>query len=330
MNILIVGLGSIGRRHLSNIVSLGYADISVVTRSGAAPLNSQVKHSYKTVAEALANDEFDAAVVCTPTAFHLDTVLPLLDAGVERIYLEKPVSHNLEGVDSLLNRTASSSSTIIVGYDLHFDPGLLKVKALLDQSVIGNVISVNAAVGQYLPDWRPDEDYRKGMSARKETGGGVLLDLVHEFDYLYWLFGQVSHIGCITKNSGTLEIETEDVADVMLKFQNGISGTIHLDYLQPALVRNCMITGSNGTIFWNLAASEVRWIARGKEEHAYSYQGFNRNDRFVNIISAFLSDIADARLTSLLHGVESLKMAVNAKKASEQETIIHLNDIMAY
>lgn len=328
MEIIIVGLGSIGTRHLNNTLLLGFKNVSVVSRRGILPDVYGHLQVFKTVEDAINNKKFDTAIVCTPTAYHLTTLNPLLDAGVKNIYLEKPVSHSLEGLDSLMRRSEEAGCRIVVGYDLHFDPGLLKVKDLLALQEIGQIVSVNAQVGQYLPDWRPQEDYRLGMSAKVATGGGVMLDLIHEFDYLYWLFGGLSHIGCFKKNSGALEIETEDIAEVLLRFRSGIIGSIHLDYLQQKLVRNCLITGSTGSIFWNLAACEVKWINAQKDEQFFSYSSFNRNDRFVSIMNAFLNDPDDKGLTSLQQGVESLKMVVAAKRASANEQIIRLENII--
>jgi predicted dehydrogenase len=205
---------------------------------------------------------------------------------------------------------------------LHFDPGLQKVKELLGQKAIGEVISVNAQVGQYLPDWRPAEDYSKGMSARKETGGGVMLDLVHEFDYLLWLIGSVVTVACQYRNSGALNIETEDVADVLLKFVSGVTGTIHLDYLQQKLVRNCLFTGSKGSITWNLATSKVNWINSKKEESEFDYKSFERNDRFIEIMKTFLEDKNDYRLTTFQQGIDSLKLVLAAKKSSDQNEFV--------
>jgi predicted dehydrogenase len=194
----------------------------------------------------------------------------------------------------------------------------------LKQDAIGKVVSVNAQVGQYLPDWRPAEDYRKGMSAKRETGGGVMLDLVHEFDYLYWLIGDIKMIAAKYSNSGALEIETEDAAEVLLSFVNGASGTIHLDYLQRKLVRNCLITGYKGSIKWNLAENIVWWINADKQEDEFNYSGYERNDRFLAIMKSFLTTPADERLTTLQQGMESLRWVLAAKQSSEQNTFIDM------
>ena len=288
-----------------------------MSRSGILPDAFSSLQVYTSLQQALSEQNFDAAIVCTPTAMHTEAARQLLLAKIPNIYIEKPVSHSLNGMSELLSLAKQYTNNIVVGYDLHFDPGMQKVKKLLEEEVIGKVVSVNAQVGQYLPDWRPHEDYRQGMSAKIATGGGVMLDLVHEFDYLLWLFGKVKSIACQYTNSGALEIETEDASDVLIRFQNGIIGTIHLDYLQPKLVRNCMITGSNGTLFWNLATSTVKCITTDKTEQEYSYQGYERNNRFVEIMTAFLQNDDDTRLTNLEQAIESLKLVVAAKNSAE-------------
>jgi predicted dehydrogenase len=324
LKILLIGPGSIGTRHLRNILQLGYTDITVVSRSGVLPAEFSAMKVYSDVAGALASSSFDTAILCTPTALHTSDLLQLLTAKVRNIYIEKPVSHSIENLDEIVALAKSYSNNIVVGFDLHFDLGLLKIKELLSKETIGKLVSVNAQVGQYLPDWRPHEDYRNGMSAKRKTGGGVMLDLVHEFDYLLWLCGSVKKVGCFFNNSGALTIETEDIAEVLLSFESGVIGTIHLDYLQQKLVRNCMITGYNGSIFWDIAENKVRWINKEKEEQEYNYKGYERNDRFVNIMKAFLENAADERLTDLNKGIESLKLVLAAKHSSENNVFVQL------
>ena len=332
MKILIVGLGSIGARHLRNILHLGYTDVSIVSRSGILPIEFSSLSVYSTLTEALSSSHFDAAVICTPTALHSADVKKVLAAKIPSVYIEKPVSHSLEEVNDLLTLSQSYACTVVVGYDLHFDKGLQKVKQLLEEDAIGKVVSVNAQVGQYLPGWRPQQDYRIGMSAKKETGGGVMLDLVHEFDYLQWLLGTPLLVACQYANTGTLEIETEDVCEVLVRFKNGAVGTIHLDYLQRELVRNCMITGSTGTIWWNLADRKVEWINENKVKQIFSYDNFERNDRFIEIMQSFLEQKEDTRLTNLESGIESLRWVMAAKYSAENRVFVNIKtfDSLAY
>jgi predicted dehydrogenase len=325
VNILLVGLGSIGQRHLRNILGLGHNSVTIVKRSGVLPPEFQQLKVFTTIDEAVAVSKYNAAIICTPTAQHIADLERILAANIPSIYLEKPISHNYNGIEKVQQLISAYSPFIVVGYDLHFDPGMQKVKQLLQSNTIGNVISVNAQVGQYLPDWRPYEDHTHGMSAKKETGGGVMLDLVHEFDYLYWLFGKADRIACQYSNSGFLKIETEELAEVLIKFANGIIGTIHLDYLQRKLVRNCMITGTNGSIFWDLASSQVKWIDTTKQEHVFSYSGFERNERFIQIMTSFLNKEESDLLTTFDDALQSLQMVLAAKQSAEQNVFIQVN-----
>lgn len=324
-----VGLGSIGTRHLKNIIEIGYANISIVSRKEYLTDEFNKLKKYSTIQEATLSDHFDTAIICTPTSKHVSDVKQLIQGHIQNIYIEKPVSNTLDEINQLLKLSIASKTKIVVGYDLHFDPGLQKVKQVLKENAIGKILSINAIAGQYLPDWRPNQDYTKGMSAKKNSGGGVMLDLVHEFDYLYWLLGKADTIAAHYMHSAALNIETEDVAEVLLKFKNGALATIHLDYLQPQLVRNCLVTGSSGSIFWDLSANNVRWVNQQKQSFEYSYKEFQRNDRFKAIMKAFLDGMQDDRLTSLQEGIESLKMVLAAKRSSENQVFVQMDKFPA-
>ncbi len=323
MKILLAGAGSIGKRHLQNLLALGYNNISVIT-SSILPLELSHLNTFKTFAEAFDRQSFDTAFICTPTSKHIAGLFELLHQKVENIYIEKPLSHNGENIQAVLDLAASYGNNIVVGYDLHFDPGIQRVRELIQQNIIGKIVSVNAFVGQYLPHWRPNEDHRKGMSARRETGGGVLLDIVHEFDYLCWLTGKVEAVAAWYLNSGTLEIETEDSADVLLKFSGGATGCVHLDYLQQSMIRYFILTGTKGTITCNLANKSVNWITEKGITGEFTYTAFERNDRFKAIIQTFLENKKDERLTSLQDALQSLQVVLAAKYSSDNSCIVNM------
>lgn len=326
MNILLAGAGSIGTRHLNNLFSLGCSDITVVNHNKKIVKHQPCKQllSFGEIEKGF----YDAAIVCTPTSMHIDHTKTLIRSDIPRIYLEKPVGNNYKKALELKEDIDQKNVFIKVGYDLRYDLGLQKVKELISTGAIGRIISVNAFVGQYLPDWRPSQDYKKSMSAKKDAGGGVLLDLAHEFDYLYWLLGEVDTIACNYNNTGTLEIETEEVAEVLLKFKSGVIGTIHLDYLQPQLVRNCRITGSEGMIYWNLVESKVTMINYLKEEIVFDYKGFERNDRFIKSMNDFLQGVNDDRTVGYNEGLESLKLTEAAKFSSENNVFVKLDSFV--
>ncbi|HSF52825.1 MAG TPA: Gfo/Idh/MocA family oxidoreductase [Algoriphagus sp.] len=319
--IVIIGLGSIGTRHFNNLKTLGYQNIALVSSKLIKPKEWDGYEVFPNLELALEAYPFSHAFVCSPTAFHVDQLKLLVQARVPKIYLEKPVSHNFNDLEQF-KTTSENGVQIIVGYDLHFDPGLTMVKKLLSENAIGKVYSANAFVGQYLPDWRPYEDHRKGMSASIERGGGVMLDLIHEFDYLLWLMGKAASVTAIYQKNEELEIETEDVADVLIKFESGVTGTIHLDYHQRVLIRNCVFTGSLGTIKWDLAARTVVLIGENKEEIRYNFSTFERNDRYLEIVKTFMEEYSDDRICTFEQGLESLQLVIAAKISSQSNSII--------
>lgn len=321
MKIILKGFGSIGKRHCANLIHLGFKDIVIISSKVDLGEDFEDIIVYSHLKEALDKHQFTHGFICSPTAFHIDDLKAFLDAGIPSIYLEKPISHNLEGIASILG-ALKPNTKIVVGFDLHFDPGLIKVKELLDSKLLGFSYSANAFVGQYLPDWRPYEDHRKGMSASKEKGGGVMLDLVHEFDYLRWLLGNPRKIVSFYQNNPQLEIETEDLADVLIQFENGSNASIHLDYHQRKLIRYCIITCEKGTIKWDLAEKKVVVTHHNDSFQEYDFSNFDRNDRYIKIASAFMTNADDWRLTSFNEGLISLKMVLDSKRSSELEEVI--------
>lgn len=316
MNILLIGLGSIGTRHSNNLISLGYKNISIVSRREQLPQAFSSCMHFKTLKDALQYQTYDAAIICTATTQHANQLMHLLKHRIKLIYVEKPISNSLEHIETIKQLADSYANKIVVGFDLHFDPGMQKTKELLQSNAIGKIISVNAFVGQYLPQWRPYEDHRKSVSAKKETGGGVLLDLIHEFEYLYRLFGEANSVTCHATNTGILEIETEESADVLLKFKSGVTGTVHLDYWQQQLIRYAIITGTEGTITWNIAEKFVQYINKDCSAEKFSFANAERNDRFLTVIKNFLEEKDDVRFSTLEDGIKSLEIVLAAKRSA--------------
>lgn len=327
MKILVIGFGSIGKRHTENILSLGYHDVAVISNKEKLDEKFKAVKIYKTIANAFAENFFDAAFICTPTSKHIADLLLLLNYKVPNIYLEKPVSNDYSFIDEAIAQSNSYNAAITVGYDLHFHPCLQKAKELINAKAIGKIISVNAFAGQHLSQWRPYEDYTQGTSAKKETGGGVLLDLIHEFDYLYWLLGDVETVMCNTINTGTLKIETEEAADVLLKFASDIIGSVHLDYLQPQLMRYCIFTGEQGNININLTENKVSTNINGTK-NIFDFSDHVRNNRFISIADSFLQNKNRHLQTTLSEGLKSLQIVLAAKRSTQTGCSVNIKDVV--
>ncbi len=257
---LVVGCGSIGRRHLRNLRSLG-----VDRLLGVDPLADRrdlVGAEFGATTFATLEDAWAASpsivFVTSPSALHVEVAVEAARRGCH-LFIEKPVSHvNDAALSELADEVRERRLVSLVGCNLRFHPGLRKLKGVLGAGLLGRVVSARAQFGQYLPDWHPWEDYRRGYSARRDLGGGIVLDAIHEFDYLRWLFGEVDMVAGFAGHLSHIEIDTEDTASAVLRFRNGTLGELHVDYVQRTYSRSCEVVGDRGTAIWDFRAREVR------------------------------------------------------------------------
>jgi predicted dehydrogenase len=267
MRFVVLGAGSIGRRHLANVIALGHTIAAVHDPDGARLLEAGRLAGGGAVlttreAEALAV-EADVVLVCSPPVLHVAQARAAVARG-RHVLVEKPLSHTLDGVDALVAETAAAGRTLMVGCNLRFLPSLRLVKRLLSEGRVGTPLSARASFGYYLPYWRPQADYARGYAARRTTGGGVILDAIHELDYLRWLLGEPREVFCYADTLSRLDLDTEDSADILLRFTDGVVGNVHLDYLRRAYHRSCEVIGEDGVIAWDYVSQRVR--VHGKED----------------------------------------------------------------
>jgi predicted dehydrogenase len=214
---LIIGYGSIGKRHASVLAHLGSL-VSLVSSQ-----NIKEFPCHKTVELALANDNFDNVIIATPTSMHYNVLQVLIEckyAGL--ILVEKPLYAQVQAI------ALASENQVFVAYNLRFHALFFEAKKLLMDEVL---ISFSVHVGQYLPTWRKDSDYRKSYSAKSIQGGGVLRDLSHELDYSLWFCGPCIEVTAIGGKFSALEIDSEDTYSILMRCENCPIVTIQMDYL---------------------------------------------------------------------------------------------------
>lgn len=285
---LVVGSGSIARRHLNNLRSLlPDAEVGCVSASGRRLADG----------ETVANTQFpsldaalgwapDLAVIASPAPLHLAHACRFLDVNIP-VLIEKPLSDSWGRVREVAALLARHQERIEVAYNLRFLSSARRMKALIEESRVGQILSLRVDVGQYLPDWRPQADYRRQVSASRSLGGGVLLELSHELDYVNWLFGRFDRVFCVTANSGQLEIDVEDSADILLS-RDGLTAQIHLDFLQRRASRSCKVIGSTGTLHWDLIANRITLDSASGEEVLFSDPTVDRNDMYIEQLHGFI------------------------------------------
>ena len=276
----------------------------------------------------------DAVIIANPTAFHLDIAIPAAKQGCH-LFIEKPINHTLDRIDALLRAVGIGRGKVFTAFQFRFHPGLNKINALIDYqglqrtksqpSAIGRPLSFRVQWGEYLPSWHPWEDYRKGYSARAELGGGVVLTLSHPFDYLRWFFGEVESLWAFTGKSSDLEVNVEDTAEIGLRFENGVIGSVHLDYVQRPPVHMLEIIGTKGTIRWNSSDGDV-WVY-SDDSGVATYPAppkFERNELFLAEMQHFIEVVQGKvePLCTLDDGIKALEIALGVHESALEGQMI--------
>jgi len=327
MKFLIAGLGSIGRRHFRNLLTLGESDILLYrTQRSSLPDDELAGFPVETDLQAALAHNPQAVIISNPTSLHLEVAIPAAEAGCS-ILLEKPVSHTLEGLERLELALQHGGGKMLVGFQFRFHPTLRKAAELIRAGSLGRPLSVHAHWGEYLPDWHPWEDFRQGYSARTDLGGGVVLTLSHPLDYLRFLIGEVGAVWAFTSSQG-FGLAVEDTAEIGLRFSSGVIGSLHLDYNQRPPAHYIEITATQGSLRWdNLDGSlDVYDADKKTREKFMPPAGFERNQLFLDEMSHFLSVLRGESdpLCSWQDGKQALRLALAALQSAGQGRLVEL------
>ena len=309
LSVLVVGYGSIGTRHVRILEELGYS-AAVVSRR-----NFECPRRYATVLDALESELPDYVVIANRTSEHYETVKTLALAGYTgRVLVEKPLFHHLRPVPE--HRFARS----FVGYNLRFHPVIQRLRGLLEWET---AISAQVYVGLYLPEWRPDRDYRNVYSARKSEGGGALRDLSHELDYVSWLFRGWIRLTALGGKLGDLEIDTDDVFAVLVETQGCPVVTVQMNYLDRVFRREILVNTISHTFRANLIKGTVQIDGGPVEEY-----DMNRDTTYLAQHRAALRNSFEP-LATLEDGVNVLRMIAAAEKAARDGGWVSFMEAMA-
>jgi predicted dehydrogenase len=325
--VLVMGCGSIGSRHIRNLKTLGVPRVIAYDSDSTRVERVSKDYGIEGLRELKDLEQVDAAFVCTSTRFHVSAASHALDLGAH-LFIEKPISDSLEGVDELLQKARTLERKIMIGFNLRYHPCVQRIKSLLDEGRIGRVVGARLQFGQYLPDWHPWEDYRHGYSANKQLGGGVILDRVHELDYIRWLLGEFREVTCVAGKLSGLEIDTEDYAEILLRCETGAIVEVHLDYIQRVYSSTCQIIGEAGTILWDYAGRSVRcFLSESGEWREWPEpRGFDINQTYLEEIGTFF-DVLDEKRKPPVNGEDGrriLQIALAAKRSAEEGRTIPL------
>ena len=327
MKVVIVGFGSIGQRHCKNLLDKSNAEIYLCTKHNLKNFKNNKRIQNLPSLEECLKKQPDIGLVCNTGNLHVETAIKLAKNNCH-LLIEKQLSNSLKNITSLLSLVKKNKLIKFMGFNLRFQPCLIKIKQVLSKNKIGRIIYIHAENGSYLPDWHPKEDYRKSYPSRNTLGGGVVLTCLHEIDYLYWLFGNIKEVSAIAGKFSDLKIDSEDLVSISLQFKNNIIAHVHLDFFQRPAERSCKIVGTKGTLFCDFNKNTVSLYELNKKKwkEIMNLKNYNINDMYVDEIKQLLKCIKTQKksVNDIDQGLKTLKIALAIQKSAKSRKTVNV------
>jgi predicted dehydrogenase len=302
LKILFFGIGSIGKRHARLINEKFEYDIFAYrTNYGQEKSNLKIPEFDKIDDAFLINP--DIAFITNPTYLHLKTALECAKHNIN-LFIEKPISHNLEKTNELDKEIKNRGLFTYVAYNLRFHPIIQKLYKITKDKE--SPLDFEIVCSSYLPDWRPNQNYTKTYSAKKELGGGVILDLSHEFDYITWLFGNIKEISGECGKKSNLKISSEDYIDAIINLETGANGKLHLDYFTKKPRRTIKINYDDLKIEADLIKNTLKLIDKNKKIKEMNFS-VAKDETYIKQLDFFFENFKKRNLKIMNNYSEALK-----------------------
>lgn len=310
---VIIGLGSIGNRHLNNCLALGVKQITVVRRP-QSNAHFQVTEGVRVVnslSDALAETP-DFAIICNPSHLHAQTAIQCLKANTH-VLIEKPLGKEIGAAEQHLTEIAQQSDRICaMAYCMRYHPAYLAAYKCIKAKEIGRCLYAKAWFEGFLPDWHPWEDYKQSYAGRREQGGGALRTLDHEMDFLNWVLGPAQSATGSAINTNGIGIEADDLAMYQLRHPGGVHSQITTSFCRKPQSRGFEFVGDNGILTYTFEGKSVEISLHGNDTptQLLDLKDYDINQMYIELGKDFLLSISSqqsAHLASLKAGVDSLK-----------------------
>ncbi len=329
-SILIVGLGSIGRRHARVFKAAGIENIA-----GADLRQDRLDQAREEIgltdlstdyAELLGKQKFDAALITLPTAYHPPAIMAAAEAGCH-LFIEKPVAADQTGLDEVEALISKKGLLAYTAYCYRFSRPAERMKEIVDSGRLGRILCARLKISTYLPDWHPWEDYRDFYMAKLDQGGGARLDESHGIDLLRWMFGEVSSVFALVDKVSDLEIDADDLTVMTLRFANGTIGEAHFDLLGRTARIDAEFIGSEGTLLWDRISGKIEIYDAATKE--WELEDFG-TDSFVQSYDRQAAHFIDCvrngttPRTTLADGRKTLAVLIAALESSKTGRLVEL------
>lgn len=322
----VIGCGSIGQRHIRNLRTLGIDNIFAL-RSGQRK-EVELDKSLGVVEvdswNALLENKFDVAIVSNPSSSHLETIRECLP-HVRGVFIEKPLSHSLEGVAELLEEFRERRVTSFVGYNLQFHPIVKRINEYLDDDSVGKPLVLQCQVGQWIEDWHPGRDYRQAYYARTDLGGGAMLSLIHEIGLATQLFGPATRVACVLPHSDLLSLEVDVLADLQIEHANGSVSQVHVDLIQQPANRQGILSCERGWISYDFIKRTVRTPVGDEEPYSEDVMSYS----YIDEIGRFLDFVRQGLVRhefDAWKATHSLAVVDSARRAASSRSVVEIPD----
>ncbi|MEM8943660.1 MAG: Gfo/Idh/MocA family oxidoreductase [Planctomycetota bacterium] len=323
---VVVGLGSIGNRHLQNLVQLGVGRLTVVRRATSQNQQFEVPDTVRMshdLDETLATAP-DFVVVCNPSHLHVETATKCLAAGCH-VLIEKPLSADLGSDERRLQAFAEQSDRVAaMAYCMRYHPAYRRARELILAGAIGRVLYGKAWFEGFLPDWHPWEDYRTSYAALRGQSGGVLRTLDHELDFLNWALGPATDaIGWAT-NVGGIGIEADDLAMYQLRHAGGVCSQLLTSFCRKPASRGFEFVGDNGTLCFRMEEPKLLCSTHVSSAEATTVEDlteYDINRMYFDLVQDFLNAVCGNTSTSIPRLTDGLKCATLFEQIDHEEVL---------
>lgn len=288
---LVVGAGNISKKHIDNIKRLKRNSLVFNLSSSGRnidPQSNNADYLLRNFQEAHEH-KFSAVIIASPASFHIEHALFFSSLNIP-LLIEKPLSDNLKKYEEASYTLLDLNEKIKIAYNLRYLNSMIFFKNFLRENLLGKIYSVQSEVGQNLINWRPKKNYKHTVSSNKKLGGGALLELSHELDYLTWIFGDIQSVFCKLSNTNHFDIDVEDNVESILQTKSGLCINLHMDFLQNKTIRKCKVIGEKGTLDFDLLENKIiHYQENEKIEIIYNENVFDQNQPYIDMLQDFLN-----------------------------------------
>jgi predicted dehydrogenase len=324
LKILVIGYGSIGKRHIKNLLTIKNIEIILCTKQIISNPNQKRIKVVNSINKGL-KEKPDIAIIANVSNLHIKTAIKLAKDKMD-LFIEKPLSNSSKNIQELKKIIDKNKIITQIGCQMRFHKCINKINQLIIKKKLGKIISAKVECGSFLPDWHPYEKYTDSYASKKNQGG-VVLTCIHEIDYLYWFFGKALEVISMTGKYSNLRISADDLSAGIIRFKNNVVAELHLDYFQKPSFRSCKIIGTKGTIYWDSDSNIVKFYDIKKERWVkiLKISNYDRNSMYKEEMIHFLNCVKERKKTINpveIDGENTLKIGLAIIKSSKLKKMV--------